>query len=260
MNIRRNLKWSILAVLALPLMTVVGEDSGSSSFSSPDINWIRNEVTHLVESQSAANGEILKNLLTVDSKFITESSVVAARGHFTSNSHEQLLITVPCKAAANANLGWETNIWLLVDKDSSGVYRTISYIRGDIAYQNSIVDMDNDGFDEIAMVNSTYMGGVQHIAHKLYSFKTNSLLYVGESVDRWTMNKESLRKKLHKGDLLYSVLETRYADIDHDGNLEIVEKWIEFRYNGGKSISTIEQRKSATIRTRVLTLKNGVYQ
>ena len=63
-----------------------------------------------------------------------------------------------------------------------------------------------------------------------------------------------------KGDLLYNVLETQYVDIDNDGKMEIVEKWIEFRYNGGKRINEIEQRKTMKIKSRILILKDGIYQ
>ena len=59
---------------------------------------------------------------------------------------------------------------------------------------------------------------------------------------------------------MYNVLETQFVDIDNDGKMEIVEKWIEFRYNGGKNVNAIELKKTMKIRSRILTLKNGIYQ
>ncbi len=226
----------------------------------PDVNWVKTEVKQIFENKVTGNGENIAELLSIDLNNLTASSLVVASGHFTDKTARQILITVPGTAKGESDLGWETNLWLLVQVDSNKTYKTISSIRGDVAYQNSVMDMDGDSFDEISMVNRTLSNGVQRIAYKLFSFKTNSLMYVSQTEDRWTLNKENMRKSLVKGDLLYNVLENQYVDIDNDGKLEIVEKWIEFRYNGGKRINEIEQKKTMKIRSRILTLKDGVYQ
>jgi len=227
---------------------------------SPDISWIKKEVKQIFENKRSIHGEILDEIISIDWNRINANSIVIALGQFTNKNKKQFIITIPGSSKTDINLGWETNIWLLVEQDSVSNFKTINSIRGDIAYQNSVCDMNADGFDEISMVNKTQSKNIQKIAYKIFSFNSSSLLYVSETEDRWNTNKEFARKDLKKGDLLYNILENQYIDIDDDGKLEIVEKWIEFRYNGGKRINEIEQKKTMKIRSRILTLKDGIYQ
>jgi hypothetical protein len=230
------------------------------STSAPDINWIKAEVKQIFDNKRSVNGEIINDIIQVDVNDMNITSLIIAHGNFTDKENNQLIITIPGNSVGDKNLGWETNLWLLVQQDSLGAFHTINSIRGDVAYQNSVVDMNGDGYSEISMVNKTIENNVQNIAYKLYSFYTQSLLYVSETQDYWNLNKEAARKTLHKGGLMYNVLETQYVDIDSDGKMEIVEKWVEFRFNGGKRINDIELKKQMKIISRILTFENGFYQ
>lgn len=256
------MKKLLLAILTVLTINIgIAEDANTpSNISMPDLSWVKTEVRQIIEQKPSNSGENIAAILKIDLNTLTSASLVIASGHFTDKENKQMLITIPGTSKDNSNLGWETNLWLLVQKDSANNYKTIASIRGDVAYQNSVIDMDGDGYDEISMINRTVTSNVQRIAYKLFSFKSKSVLYVSETEDRWSMNKDNVRRTIAKGELLYNVLETQFVDIDNDGKMEIVEKWIEFRHNGGKRIKDIEQRKTMKIRSRILTIKDGTYQ
>jgi hypothetical protein len=90
--------------------------------------------------------------------------------------------------------------------------------------------------------------------HKLYSFKKNAFIYQAETTDNWTNNRIAKRKHLSKGELLYNVVQLSFTDTNADGKLEIVETWINFNYNGGRRIATIEQKKTMTVVTNIVQL------
>lgn len=253
-------KKSIFCLLCVAMLLPKGNArSNDGSNKMPDVNWIRAEISQILDNKRVINGEILAELISVDVNNLNSTTLSTAIGNFTSKQQKQILITIPASAKPEKNLGWETNLWLLVEQDSTG-FHTLGSIRGDVAYQNAVMDVNGDGLDEISMVNHTREGQCERVSYKIFSFFTQSLLYVSETRDNWSTCKDKVRKNLKKGDLLYNVLENQYIDIDNDGNVDIVEKWIEFRYNGGRSIADIEQRKTMKIRSRILTLKDGIYQ
>jgi hypothetical protein len=243
---------SALAVSAHESNPAAPKTTPEAGATAPKIEWVKTEIQNLLNSNEMVAGENLANLLSINTTELNESSVVVAAGHFTSNTRNQFVITVPGVAKSN-NLGWETNVLLLVEKTDFNEFKTIAKLRGDVAYQNSLVDIDGDGLQEILMVNRT--GTVAPtFTYKLYSFNSNSYIYKAESVDNWTQNRMARRKHLKKGELLYNVLQLSYTDTDNDGKTEIVETWINFNYNGGRRIATIEQKKTMSVVTRIVTL------
>jgi hypothetical protein len=242
-----------LAVRADESTPVAYNNSPETGVSSPKIEWVKTEIQKIVNSNELISGERLGDILTFNTAEINESSVVIATGHFTSTQKNQYIITVPGTAITGRNLGWETNLWLLVEKTDGNDFKTIATLRGDVAYQNSLVDVDGDGLQEISMVNRTG-NQVSQSTYKLYSFKNNKYVYQAETVDNWSNNRIAKRKHLAKGELLYNILQVSYTDTDGDGKTEIVETWINFNYNGGRRIATIEQKKSMTVVTNIVRL------
>lgn len=253
----------ILSACALAVSAdVVSNEANSTSNSnatSPAVEWVKTEIQKIFQNTSGA-GENLSDMVTVNVATLNQSSLVVVSGHFTNKNKTQYIVTVPGQAKLGKDLGWETNVWMLVERNDDQSWNTIATLRGDVAYEHSLIDIDNDGLQEINMVNRMSCNGCQKISYKIYSFKTASFVYSAESNDSWSNHKIAKRKHLRKGELLYNVLQLNTTDVNNDGVKEVVETWIEFRYNGGRKVSTIEQRKTMLVKTNVLTLNNGVYQ
>lgn len=241
------------------LLKAENESMLEQNLAVPKIEWVKSEVQKIFSSGDFNNGEKLKDMLEVDYASLSESSVIVAKGHFTSTDLNQFIITVPAKAKTGKNLGWETNVWLLVEALGNNNFKTIKAMRGDVAYQNSIVDVDRDGLQEIMMINNKHTEEGVVTLYKLFSFKSNSVIYSTQTVDNWNHIKIKRRKHLVKSETLYSVLQFSFIDLDGDDRLELVETWVDFKYNGGRRVATIEQRKTMAVSKRTHKLINGVY-
>lgn len=58
---------------------------------------------------------------------------------------------------------------------------------------------------------------------------------------------------------MYNVLSFDFKDVNNDGTLELVETWVEMRYNGGRKVADIEQKKSVHTVQRILFFSDGKY-
>lgn len=249
-----------LAVCAEESTTGTYSTSPVNSQAAPQLEWVKTEVQNILRNAALSNGEKAAELLDLDINSLRESSLIIASGHFTDARKNQFIITIPAAAKEGMNLGWETNLWLVVEKSGENQFRTVASMRGDVAYQNSCIDVDGDGIEEVLMTNRVQTENSLNTVQKIYSFKTHSVVYQATSVDMWTQSRISSRKHMKKGQLMYNVLQLGFNDLDGDGKLEITETWIDFNYNGGRRIATIEQKKSMFIKTNTLNLSNGVYR
>lgn len=223
----------------------------------PGVEWVKSEVTQVMQSSTLKSQ--ISDVLDVNLNTIDPSTLSMVKGHFTSVDHDQYIIAVPAKAKEGQELGWETNIWLLVEKNSAQQWQTLSAQRGDLVYQNALLDVDGDGLQEINMINKVECGTSQKYVQRIFSFKTGNFIYTSEAIDNWSNHKLAKRKQLKRGDLLYSVMQFEVKDIDNDGVNEIVETWVHFQHNGGRRVARIEQNKKMTTATRVLKFSNGTY-
>jgi hypothetical protein len=223
----------------------------------PRLEWIKAELQRILSNPASAALEVSPDMAN-----LTQNQVTSVAGHFTSKEKIQQILCIPAKSTSGKNLGWETNLWLLIECDSSSGYKTIATSRGDVVYGSSLVDVDNDGLMEVPMVNEyTEACGTKNITYKLFSFKTMGFLYESTSKDlRKTLIGDKKCKKINKGTLLYNILQVEYKDVDHDGDLEIIENWVNFNYNGGKSMRQVELNKTMSSNAKVLYLNQGAFK
>lgn len=257
---KKQLLSCIFSVYAL--VAIAGETSpeaGSKKNNSaavPAFDWVKSEIQK-VFSTSNTSGENLGEVLDLNINALDQSQLIFVKGHFTSTENTQYIVTVPASAKNGKDLGWETNVWMLVERNADQSWSTLSTMRGDIAYQNSLVDIDGDGLMEVSMVNKTSNENAQTVSYKIYSFKNNGFIYSAETKDCWSNHKIARRKHLDRNEMLYNTLQVQVVDTDNDGVKEIVETWTEFRYNGGRRVATIEQKKNMVVITNVLKWENG---
>jgi len=223
----------------------------------PGVEWVKSEVTQVMQSSTLKTQ--ISDVLDVNVNTLDQSTLSMVKGHFTSTEHDQYIIAIPARAKEGQELGWETNIWLLVEKSATQQWQTLSAQRGDLVYQNALLDVDGDGLQEINMINKVDCGASQKYIQRIFSFKTGNFIYTSEAQDNWSNHKLAKRKQLRRGDLLYSVMQFEVKDIDGDGVNEIVETWVHFKHNGGRRVARIEQNKKMTTVTRVLKYSNGAY-
>ena len=247
----------MVCLTGLWLPTYAGESADRCGAEIPRLEWIKAELQRILNSPASASLEVQPDMAN-----LTQSQVTSVAGHFTSKEKIQQILCIPAKSVTGKNLGWETNLWLLIECDSSNGYKTIATSRGDVVYGSSLVDVDNDGLMEVPMVNEfTEACGTKNITYKLFSFKTMSFMYESTSRDlRKTLIGEKKCKKVSKGTLLYNILQVEYKDVDHDGDLEIIENWVQFNYNGGKSMRQVELNKSMSSHSKVLYLNQGAFK
>lgn len=255
---KKNILFSIVSVCTLAVYANGTSNEVNNNANTPAIDWVKSEIQKLMSTQSSS-GENISEMIDVNIASLEQSSLVVVKGHFTNKNTLQYIITVPGQAKSGKELGWETNVWMLVEKGLDQKWTTISTLRGDIAYDNSLLDVDGDGLQEIKMVNRISCDACQKISYKIYSFQTSSFIYTGESNDAWSNHKIARRKHLYKGEMLYNVLQLQTLDLNNDGVQEVVETWIEFHYNGGRKVSSIEQKKNMVVKTKILQLQNGAY-
>lgn len=223
----------------------------------PNMDWIRKEVQRVCNGPASSQIEV-----QVDPSNLTQNQVHSVSGHFTRLEKIQQILCIPAKSKTGKNLGWETNLWLLIECDSAEGYKTVATSRGDLVYSHSLVDVDVDGLMEVPMVNEYIDNcGIRTVTYKLFSFKTMGFLHESESKDlRKSLFADKKFKNLSKGALLYNILQIEYKDVDNDGDLEIIENWISFYYNGGKNPRQVELRKSVSSQIRILYYKEGQFK
>lgn len=225
----------------------------------PRLEWVKKELARLF---SSAEGKALN--IEPEVQRLEEMGVHAVPGHFSSIEKIQQVVCIPGKikkSNAGSSVKGNSHLLLLVECDSAGSFKTIATATGDAVYTETLIDADGDGFMEIPMVQITEgADGSKSVSYSLYSFVKMCKLYEANSSDyRAVLEKSSAIKNLKKGDLLYSILQIEYKDVNNDGKLELLEHWIEFRYNGGKNLRQIELMKSLHARTQILYLKEGFY-
>lgn len=225
----------------------------------PRLEWVKKELARLF---SSAEGKALN--IEPEVQRLEEMGVHAVPGHFSSKEKIQQVVCIPGrmkKTGTGLAVNGNSHLLLLVECDSSGGFRTVATATGDAVYSETLIDADGDGYMEIPMVQITEgSDGSKVVSYSLYSFVKMSKLYEANALDnRSVLEKSGAIKKVKKGDLLYSILQIEYKDVNNDGKLELLEHWIEFRYNGGKTLRQIELMKSLHARTQILYLKEGYY-
>lgn len=244
------------AVLLFPDMGK-GEAIDRCGIELPKLDWIRKEVQRICNGPSSFQLDV-----QADANNLTQNQVHAVSGHFTSTEKVQQILCIPAKSKAGKNLGWETNLWMLIECDSADGYKTLATTRGDLVYSHNLVDVDGDGLMEVPMINECVEScGTRTVTYKLFSFKTMGFLHESVSKDlRKNLFADKKCKKIAKGALLYNILQIEYKDVDNDGDLEIIENWVSFHYNGGKTQRQVELRKTVSSQIRILYYHEGQFK
>lgn len=260
MNTSLHIHKNILGIVCAVLLSPIAGKSGSidrCGIELPKLDWIRKEVQRVCNGPASAQLEV-----QADPSNLTQNQVHSVSGHFTSREKIQQILCIPAKSKTGKNLGWETNLWLLIECDSAEGYKTLATSRGDLVYSHNLVDVDGDGLMEVPMVNECIENcGTRTVTYKLFSFKTMGFLHESVSKDlRKSLFADKKCKKLSKGALLYNILQIEYKDVDNDGDLEIIENWISFYYNGGKNQRQVELRKTVNSQIRILYFNEGQFK
>jgi hypothetical protein len=249
---------TIMSVFCLNAVSAI--DDNRCGKEKPRLDWVKNEITRLFSSTEAKQSNFEPEVSSLD-----ELGVHAVPGHFTSKEKIQQIICIPVRnknlKTTNSDFQNKSHFLMLVECDSAGGFKTIATTTGDIVYTETLLDTDGDGFMEIPMVMaSENENGVKVITYTLFSFAKMTKIYESHSYDyRKTFSKGKNCKKIKKGDLLYNILQIEYKDVNNDGNLELLEHWIEFRYNGGNCARQMELYKTMTAKTAIHYIQNGAY-
>lgn len=111
-----KIKSLFLPFLFLPMLV---KGNGGLDKSTPRLAWIKQQVNSIFSSGTMVNGQKVSDVLKFQEDKINPNNVLFAQGKFLSKDQNQIIITVPCEAKAE-NLGWETNLLLLIDKNETG--------------------------------------------------------------------------------------------------------------------------------------------